>query len=192
MMPYQRAATVGIRQLASSGPATITEQHTLRTIKLLDPEHPEYGDYPDYPAQYSELKDPYAKYDDQQMRRNFDEPLNIDHDLYDMWSPDLLLQGHLGAATYWKYFFYLFGSFFAFAGGIYAFDLAPAKPAAPRSYPYDGMAAQLGATTEENAHLFRTNVDSTAEEQCGVLPPDADIQNQKAAYLEANKDFVSA
>jgi len=46
------------------------------------------GDYPNLPERSYQLRDPYAKYWDQQDRRNFGEPLHEEDDIMSIWMPD--------------------------------------------------------------------------------------------------------
>ncbi len=59
---------------------TITDHTTGRVIKLTDPSRPEIADYDNVKPVLAQDKDPYVKYDDQQNRRNINDPLNIEED----------------------------------------------------------------------------------------------------------------
>lgn len=119
----------------------------------------DYENYPKLKPELYQLRDPYKKYDDQQLRRNFNEPVHPNYDLLDVWSPDWYqFVDDLYAAKM------LFGAFLSigiFAGFIYYFDLYPDRPNFPRSYPYDGLLKDLGAKDETDSHLYRARVDKT-------------------------------
>lgn len=176
------------RTLATKKPETIIDHITNEEIVLTDPQRPQMGNYPNVQAKLAQDKDPYVKYDDPQNRRNKNDPLNFDHDLYDIWSPDSW--NHVSDKTALKHNAIFFGSIFAFFAFIAYFQLNPEKPAMIRSYPYNGLAKALGAKDEKDAHLFQTRVDHTAEEECGVLAADPEIVRQTEEYLKANADFI--
>lgn len=125
---------------------------------------------------FAQDKDPYAKYDFQQLRRNKDEPLNIDDDLYDMWSPDRFT--FVSDNTALKHNAIFFGLVFAFGGVIAYFQLNPEKPAMPRSFPNNGLAKELGSGKDLDDYFYKVKSDETAAE-AGVLAADEDV---KAAY----------
>ncbi|CAI5758016.1 unnamed protein product [Candida verbasci] len=174
----------------SSKPATIYDQTTGETITLADPQHPEYADYKNFPPQFAQKKDPYLKYDDQQNRRNKNDPVNMDADMYDIWSPDVY--DFRSNTTALKQIAIFFGSIFGFAGIIYYFQLNPEKPGNIKSYPYDGLAKELGSTSKDNDYLYQAQPDTTAEEECGILPADKTIEENKAKYIKENEKFINA
>lgn len=168
---------------------TIVDQVTGKTIKLADPNHPEFGDYENPEPLYAQDRDPYAKYDFQQMRRNFGERLRIDDDMYDMWSPDRF--NHTPDLTALKHLGIFFGSVIALAYGVYFFELNPEKPAAPRSYPYNGLAKALGSGSPEQDYFYKVKSDPHAED-AGVLSSDSDIEYNRKVYENENADFFKA
>lgn len=116
-----------------------------------------FGDYPEVPKTYAQHNDPYKKYDDQQGRRNFNEPLKPYNELYDVWSPD-----RYDLVSDWV----ALRNNLIFAAGIIAFGTfiynyaAPEKPAIPREYPHNGLLTALGGTEEETYNQAR--VDTSA------------------------------
>lgn len=168
---------------------TITDHSTGKVIKLTDPANPQYADYPNPPPQLAQSRDPYATYDFQQMRRNKNEPLNMDDDLYDMWSPDYYQ--HVSDKTALKHNAVFFSFIFGIGGIIYFFQLNPEKPAMPRSYPYGGLAKQLGSGSPETDYFYRVKPDAGAE-AAGILPADAELATQQAAYEAENAEFLGA
>lgn len=166
---------------------TITDHVTGEVITLADPERPECGAYQNPPVQLAQDKDPYGKYDFQQNRRNFNDPLHIDEDLYDIWSPDYLQP--VSNTTALKHNAVFFSLFLGIVGVITYFELNPEKPAMPRSFPYNGLAQFLGSGSEEDDFFFQVRPDSSAA-TAGVLPDEADVKEQKEAYLQANAAFL--
>lgn len=177
-----------VRLLTTS--TTITDHITGKVITLSDPKHPEMADYPNPKPEFAQHRDPNLKYDDPQNRRNFNEPLNFDADMYDMWSPEY--HSYVDDKSALLYNGVFFGLVAAFAGVIWYFELNPGKPAMPRSYPFNGLAKDLGASGSEDAEFYRVRPDNTAEEQLGLLPEDADVASNKKLYKEANKDYITA
>lgn len=166
---------------------TITDQVTGEVITLSDPNHPEWGAYQNPPVQLAQDKDPYGKYDIPQLRRNVNDPLHIDEDLYDIWSPDYYQPVSDGTAL--KHNAVFFSLFFGLAAAVAFFELAPEKPAMPRSFPYNGLAESLGSGSEKDAFLYQVRPDTTAA-QLGVLAADADVDAQREAYLRDNAVFI--
>lgn len=176
-----------IRSLTTE--TTITDHATGRVIKLTDPAHPELADYPNPKPELAQDKDPYAKYDFPQMRRNYGDKLNIDDDLYDMWSPDYFQ--FVSDSTALKHNAIFFSTILALAGAVYFLELNPEKPAMPRAYPYNGLAKDLGSGSEKTDYFYKVRTDEGAAE-LGVLSEDDDVKAQRVAYEEANSDFIKA
>lgn len=167
---------------------TITDHSTGRVIKLSDPNHPEIGDYNNVKPILAQDKDPYAKYDDQQNRRNVNDPLHIDDDLHDMWSPDYFQ--FVSDKTALKHNGIFFSLIIGFGTAIWYFELNPAKPAMPRSFPFGGLAKELGSGSAEDESFYRVKPDTSAEEELGFLANDGAIKDNQAAYEQANADFI--
>ncbi|CUM53569.1 uncharacterized protein AC631_02362 [Debaryomyces fabryi] len=167
---------------------TITDHSTGRVIKLTDPSRPEIADYDNVKPVLAQDKDPYVKYDDQQNRRNINDPLNIEEDYYDIWSPDYFQ--FVSDKTALKHNGIFFSLIIGFGTAIWYFELNPAKPAMPRSYPFGGLAKDLGAGSKEDEYFYRVKPDTTAEEELGFLANDNQIQENKKAYEQANADFL--
>lgn len=167
---------------------TITDHVTGEVITLADPSRPECGAYQNPPIELAQNKDPYAKYDFQQNRRNFNDPLHIDEDLYDIWSPDYMQP--VSDATALKHNAVFFGLFLSIVGAITYFELSPEKPAMPRSFPYNGLAEFLGSGSEKDDFFFQVRPDAEAQ-KAGILPEENDVNEQKEAYLRDNASFLS-
>ncbi|KAK6454427.1 uncharacterized protein RJT20DRAFT_58505 [Scheffersomyces xylosifermentans] len=169
---------------------TITDHTTGRVITLTDPNRPEIADYPNPKPELAQNKDPYAKYDDPQNRRNLNDPVNIDDDLYDMWSPDYYQ--FVSDKTALKHNAIFFSLVFGFGAIIWYFQLNPEKPAMPRSYPFGGLAKELGSGNAEDDEFYRVKPDTTAEQELGFLDGDKDISSAKESYIQQNADFIKA
>ena len=174
----------------NSTKATIYDQVTGKTIQLTDPEHPEWADYKNPPPVLAQKRDPYAKYDDPQNRRNLNDPVNMDEDLYDIWSPDYY--DFVSDSTALKHNGIFFGLLFGIAGVVAYFQLNPEKPAMIRSFPYNGLADSLGATSKEDASFYQNKPDVDAEKECGVLPEESDVASNRDAYEKSNASFIKA
>ncbi|KAG5419185.1 hypothetical protein I9W82_002952 [Candida metapsilosis] len=174
----------------NSTKATIYDQVTGKTIQLTDPEHPEWADYKNPPPVLAQKRDPYAKYDDPQNRRNLNDPVNMDEDLYDIWSPDYY--DFVSDSTALKHNGIFFGLLFGIAGVVAYFQLNPEKPAMIRSFPYNGLADSLGATSKEDASFYQNKPDIDAEKECGVLPEESDVASNRDAYEKSNASFIKA
>lgn len=177
----------GFRSLTTR--TTITDHSTGKVITLTDPNHPEIADYPNPKPELAQSRDPYAKYDFQQLRRNKNEPLNMDDDLYDIWSPDYFQ--FVLDKTALKHNAVFFSLVLGFGAAIYYLQLNPEKPAMPRSFPYGGLAKELGSGRAETDYFYRVRADAGAED-AGVLPADEEVVSQRAAYELANADFIRA
>ncbi|ABN67629.1 predicted protein [Scheffersomyces stipitis CBS 6054] len=169
---------------------TITDHATGRVITLTDPNRPEIGDYPDFTPQLAQDKDPYAKYDDPQNRRNLNDPVSINDDLYDIWSPDYYQ--FVSDKTALKHNAIFFSLVFGFGATIWYFQLNPEKPAMPRSFPFGGLAKELGSGSAEDDYFYRVKADTTAEQELGFLGADNDTVANKDSYISQNSDFIKA
>jgi NADH dehydrogenase (ubiquinone) 1 beta subcomplex subunit 8 len=185
---------LGSLRTASTVPHTtvdsIVDHTTGRVIKLTDVNRPEIGDYPNPPPRLAQSRDPYAKYDDPQNRRNLNDPVNIDDDFYDMWSPDYFQPVSDKTALLHNGIF--FSLIFGFGAAIWYFQLNPEKPAMPRSYPFGGLAKELGSASEETDKFYRVKPDTTAEQQLGFLPDDSQIAQAQQSYEAENAGFIKA
>ncbi|VVT55180.1 uncharacterized protein SAPINGB_P004467 [Magnusiomyces paraingens] len=113
------------------------------------------GEYPDVPFEWMQHRDKYLKYDDQQARRNFNEPVSREFDYGDVWSPDRFDQYSNKTAIIGNVIF--FSAVAAFAGFCYVY-LYPEPIATRRSYPYGGLYKALGAS-EEDKEVYQARVD---------------------------------
>ncbi|KAK9431976.1 hypothetical protein V1505DRAFT_307603 [Lipomyces doorenjongii] len=101
------------------------------------------GDYPDYPYVSNQSRDPYEKYDDQQLRRNYNDPLHEDDEVLNMWSPDI--HDFVSDGQAFKSILYFFAT--VGVGSYICTYFMPDKPAAPRVYP-NGLFKELGGSED--------------------------------------------
>lgn len=157
-------ASIGLRSIGLKGASSQVLQSsryisTSFIARLPQNPDPLLGDYPDIKGDLYFKRSPYVKYDDQQNRRNFNEPLDPNDDLLNMWSPDYYQP--VSDATALKYSAVFFGGIATFAGILYTF-FYPEKPAVPRNYPYGGLAKDLGSGNQEEDHLHAARIDHKA------------------------------
>lgn len=183
---------IGVRTLAQiPNHNVIIDSTNGRVVKLTDPNEPEYGDYPYvFDGVLAQLKDPYKTYDDPQNRRNKNDPVNINDDYYDMWSPDVY--NHVSDKTALKSNGVFFSLIFGFGAVIAYFQLNPEKPAMPRSFPKDGLAQLMGAGLKLDSEIYQARPDKEADETLKVLPEDADVVKNREAYIKKNLEFIGA
>ncbi|EGV65173.1 hypothetical protein PSN45_005262 [Yamadazyma tenuis] len=186
MLSFRGSSMGLVRSLTTK--TSIVEHTTGRIITLTDPNRPEIGDYPNPPPVLAQSKDPYAKYDDQQNRRNFNDPVNIDDDYYDMWSPDYFQP--VSDKTALKHNGVFFGLFISFGAVIAYFQLNPEKPAMPRSFPGNGLAKSLGSGSDEDDGFYQVKPDLEAEKELGFLPADGDLSASIESYKKTHADFI--
>ncbi|KAF5121331.1 hypothetical protein DV495_000914 [Geotrichum candidum] len=119
--------------------------HSLSKILLLTYLF-QLGNYPEVPFEYYQHRNPYKKYDDQQLRRNFNEPLHQNYDYIDLWSPDRFDAYPDSVAIRNNLIFIALISGFSFTCWYFFY---PERVAAPRSYPYGGLYKALGGSEED-------------------------------------------
>ncbi|CDR42870.1 CYFA0S10e03290g1_1 [Cyberlindnera fabianii] len=117
----------------------------------------ETDDYPDVPRELYYYRDPDAKWDDPQNRRNFGQPLHPDDDLLNLWSPHYYDTVSDAKALQLQFIF--FGAVGAFSAIMYYF-FYPERNAVPRDYP-DGLARDFGARNEEEGNLYGVRIDKS-------------------------------
>nr|XP_047125973.1 NADH dehydrogenase [ubiquinone] 1 beta subcomplex subunit 8, mitochondrial [Hydra vulgaris] len=104
-----------------------------------------HGDYPNYKEFSYQLRDPYKKYWDQQDRRDFGEPLHIEHDILSVWMPD---ESANHAKTYGEMFFHLCLAFGALGVLLWfsecVYDAKSRDTAVPKPYPYNNLYLEMG------------------------------------------------
>ncbi|KAG8213307.1 Ndufb8, NADH dehydrogenase 19kDa subunit, partial [Butyriboletus roseoflavus] len=107
---------------------------------------PQLGDYPDLPWQSSQTLPPRGWWD-QQMRRNFGDPVPECEEVLSMWGPDISVVPPRTAL----FQFTLAAS--AFVGFAFLCNsvLVPERPTVPREYPFSGLVKELGGLEENKA-----------------------------------------
>ncbi|KAI5781834.1 hypothetical protein EDC01DRAFT_231929 [Geopyxis carbonaria] len=98
------------------------------------------GGYVNPAYERRQFRDPYAKWWDQQERRNFGEPVHEDNDMLGRFSPEeyTWINPAKGAAQIGMFIATVFG----LCGVIYTWY--PDKPAVPRTFPHNGLEVALG------------------------------------------------
>ncbi|KAK9326019.1 hypothetical protein V1517DRAFT_312450 [Lipomyces orientalis] len=111
------------------------------------------GNYPEYPYVSNQSRDPYEKYDDQQLRRNYNDPLHEDDDVLNMWSPDI--HDFVSDGQAFRSILYFFAT--VGIGSYICTYFMPEKPAASRVYP-NGLFNELGGS-DDFKEIYAAKVD---------------------------------
>ncbi|KAI8377958.1 uncharacterized protein BYT42DRAFT_572319 [Radiomyces spectabilis] len=129
---------LNMRLVAAQQPMLMTRaQSTLHTGEVV--EDPQIGDYPNLPRNSNQVRGPYGWWDPQD-RRNFGEPLHEEDEIFSVWGPDLHTYSPYKALAQLGLAALITAGF---AGIVY--KTYPDRPAVQRTYPYDGLKAELGA-----------------------------------------------
>ncbi|KAI9318202.1 hypothetical protein BX666DRAFT_2018875 [Dichotomocladium elegans] len=117
--------------------ASLRAQSTLNTGEVI--EDPQIGDYPNLPRWSTQARGPYGWWDPQD-KRNFGETLHEEDEILGVWGPDL------HSYSTWKALGQL-GLFVASMAGLsfVVYNTYPDRPAVKRTYPFDGLKAELGS-----------------------------------------------
>ncbi|WFD27164.1 hypothetical protein MNAN1_002160 [Malassezia nana] len=100
---------------------------------------PQLGDYPAMPYENQQFRPYSRKWWDTQDRRNYGETLHEEDDILNMWSPDAYkVPGPLAL----RHFLTAAGAIALFGYGVYL--TVPEPPMLRKSFPRDGLAAELG------------------------------------------------
>ncbi|KIY67261.1 hypothetical protein CYLTODRAFT_444123 [Cylindrobasidium torrendii FP15055 ss-10] len=107
------------------------------------------------PTEYPKVPDtnrqhlPPRGWDDMFNRRNFNDPIHEQEELYSMWGPDIPpIAPHIAL----RRFGYAVLSFIS-VGTFIKFALVPDAPATRRDYPYGGLVTELGGVDELKARV---------------------------------------
>ncbi|ODV75071.1 uncharacterized protein CYBJADRAFT_189217 [Cyberlindnera jadinii NRRL Y-1542] len=142
-----RTNVVGIKRFQSS----VTTPPLGKDVPLQE------DGYPYVKPELYYYRDPDAKWDDPQNRRNVGELLNPDDDILNLWAPTYYdTVSDSTAVSFQLIFFAGVGVFSAF---MYFF-FYPERRAVPREYP-DGLARDFGAKNDDEAALYGMRVDKT-------------------------------
>ncbi|KAJ9121530.1 hypothetical protein QFC22_002148 [Naganishia vaughanmartiniae] len=122
--------------------ATQPQDLVERSLKPGTEPDPQLDGYPELP--YVSIQKRVAKgWWDQQERKNFNETLHEQEDALSMWSPDVHAMPAGWALAQ------MVMAFSALAGfGYFIYLTKPERPVAKRSYPYGGLAQELGGFSE--------------------------------------------
>lgn len=132
--------------------------HASRTLREDKNDERMIGPYPDVPFEYYNHRPQTVKYDDQQGRRNFGEPLHYQYDLIDVWSPDHFDSRPDSTATKWNLYF--IGSIALFSAFCWYKWEDPQF--VRRTYPYDGLNKALGGD-ENTKEIFAARSEDDSE-----------------------------
>ncbi|KAJ3524382.1 hypothetical protein NM688_g8573 [Phlebia brevispora] len=123
-----RVAAASIRTYATPVPSESQKE---------DPQLSDFG-YPEVPTSSKGWRSARG-WQDPQMRRNYEEPLHFEEELYSMWGPDVPVVPPEQAL---RQFTFVALGFVAF--GFLCKAIVPDRPAVPRQYPFSGLEAELG------------------------------------------------
>ncbi|KAL0577128.1 hypothetical protein V5O48_004842 [Marasmius crinis-equi] len=114
-----------------------------------EPEEPTIlTEYPDVPAINRQYLPPKG-WQDNQMRRNYGDPLHEQEELHSMWSPDIpTIDPNLALKRFAM-------AFLGFAGAFMLIKEVgtPEPHFVRRTYPYGGLVKELGGTEENKARV---------------------------------------
>ncbi|KAF7312409.1 hypothetical protein MIND_00254300 [Mycena indigotica] len=104
--------------------------------------HTQYNGYPELPTDGSASHQyrPPRGWDDQLLRRNFNDTVHHHEEVNSMWGPDIPVVPPQSAL---RQFLGVAGGFVLVGTFMRAF-LVPEKPVVPREYPYNGLETELG------------------------------------------------
>ena len=104
-----------------------------------------YGDYPNYIEWSYQNRDPNVKYWDQQMRRDFGEPLHVNDDSLSVWMFDDMSNYKYGPYEVLLHLSIALGLLFGvFYYSEYVYDVESKNPALPKTYPYNNLYIEMG------------------------------------------------
>ncbi|KAG6334645.1 hypothetical protein ID866_4441 [Astraeus odoratus] len=111
-----------------------------------DDKDPQLAGYPELPWVSNQSLPPRGWWD-QQMRRNFGDPVHEYDEVLSMWGPDI---PHVPPRQALFQFSLAVSAFVAF-GLACKYALLPERPTVPREYPYSGLVRELGGLEENKA-----------------------------------------
>ncbi|KIJ66987.1 hypothetical protein HYDPIDRAFT_174269 [Hydnomerulius pinastri MD-312] len=114
---------------------------------------PQLGDYPELPYVSSQTLPPRGWWD-QQMRRNFGDPVHENEEVLSMWGPDVSVVPPRRALFH----FTLAASAFVGFGFLCKYALLPERPTVPREYPFSGLVRELGGLEENKGSSDESTV----------------------------------
>ncbi|KAE8222085.1 hypothetical protein CF319_g4660 [Tilletia indica] len=154
---HQRAFTTSRASLAEPTSTSASSTSSSSSNNGINKD-PQLGDYPDLPLVSLQHRRWSPNWWDPQEKRNFGETLHEQHDAMSVWAPD----AHALPASTALFQFALAGlAMTAFAGMVYLTKFE--RPAVPRTYPRDGLRAEMGGT--ELAALSDAETEEGGEEE---------------------------
>ncbi|KAH7884448.1 Ndufb8, NADH dehydrogenase 19kDa subunit [Phlebopus sp. FC_14] len=132
------------RKVLSSSPSSPRWARAASTVSA--DRDPQLADYPDLPW-VSNQNLPARGWWDQQMRRNFGDPIHENDEVLSMWGPDVSVVPPQRALFH----FSLAVSAFVGFGFLCKYALVPERPTVPREYPFSGLVRELGGLEENKA-----------------------------------------
>lgn len=109
---------------------------------------PQLGEYPHLPPISAQRRPPKGWWNNQE-RRNFGETLPEQYEVLSLWAPDVFTISRESAL---KQFGIAVAVFIGFTFAVKS--SVPDRPAAPRSYPYGGLVAELGGLDANKASVY--------------------------------------
>ncbi|PZC79803.1 NADH dehydrogenase [ubiquinone] 1 beta subcomplex subunit 8, mitochondrial [Helicoverpa armigera] len=100
------------------------------------PEHMGYGDYPKLPDIGEDSRDPHYPYDQPELKRNFNEPINACMEIYGGDRYDPAMKRRFSLLHQWIWFLGTIGG--AFALYTYLEDFKVGRPVTAKQYPSAG------------------------------------------------------
>ncbi|VVC92373.1 NADH dehydrogenase [ubiquinone] 1 beta subcomplex subunit 8, mitochondrial [Leptidea sinapis] len=100
------------------------------------PEEMGYGDYPKLPDIGADSKDPHYPYDSPELKRNFNEPLNVRSEIIGEDRYDISFKPRIPV---WQQYTWFFGTIGGFTLGYYYLNnFKFGRPVIAKQYPKDG------------------------------------------------------
>ncbi|MBW0490294.1 hypothetical protein O181_030009 [Austropuccinia psidii MF-1] len=134
------------KTISPTSKINVPSERTAYEFGALDEPDPQLDglSYPRVESFSRQWRNPYAKWDDPQERCNFNEPLHAEEEMMGMWAPDVHNISVRTALTNLSVAFGVLG--LILGGSAY---LAPSSPVVPRTFPYNGLAKELGGLGQE-------------------------------------------
>ncbi|KAI9226443.1 MAG: hypothetical protein DHS80DRAFT_25240 [Piptocephalis tieghemiana] len=142
-----KSTTRGLNRVAVRQAHNYTYYPTATAAHAPVKEDPQIGDYPNLPLENMQTRDPYAKWDFPQDRRNFGETLHEEDEVLSVWGMDLYTEK---ISDCLKDMGFAAATFLTIAGVVYS--LRSEREFTKREYPYGGLVQELGSIAENKAN----------------------------------------
>ncbi|KAL4064411.1 hypothetical protein V8B97DRAFT_2006505 [Scleroderma yunnanense] len=149
MSPFKGA----LRAALSASPRSRSRAASTVASKPNEPD-PQLAGYPELPWLSNQALPPRGWWD-QQLRRNFGDPIHEYDEVLSMWGPDV---AHVPPRKALFQFSLAVSAFVGF-GFLCKYALVPDRPTVPREYPYSGLVRELGGLEENKAREFTDDGD---------------------------------